>query len=163
MADLKRRCRHLTFRTKRSIVFSYSSAIKAKSSRPGGRRGVYVSDLQTGNAEAGKRYFSGAGGCAKCHSATGDLAGVANRFQGLQLEQQMLYPRNAKNKVTVTLPDGRWLLGSLLIAMSSRSDCVTRMGSITHGRSAAFDTRWIHPSRLMWNCSASTRMTTFTI
>ena len=86
---------------------------QGKSSRPGGRRGVDVSDLQTGNVEAGKRYFSGPGGCIKCHSATGDLAGVANRFQGLQLEQQMLYPKNAKSKVTVTLPNGQTLTGEL--------------------------------------------------
>lgn len=86
---------------------------QTKSSRPGGRRGVDVSDLQTGNAEAGKRYFDGAGGCAKCHSATGDLAGVASRFQGLQLERQMLYPRDVKNKVTVTLPSGKSMTGVL--------------------------------------------------
>jgi|KBSMisStandDraft_5_1062788.scaffolds.fasta_scaffold262677_1 mono/diheme cytochrome c family protein len=86
---------------------------QTKSSRPGGRRGVDVSDLQTGNVEAGKRYFNGDGGCAKCHSASGDLAGVASRFQGLQLEQQMLYPRNAKKKVTVTLPGGQSMTGVL--------------------------------------------------
>ena len=42
----------------------------------GGRRSVDVADLQTGNAEAGKRYFDGA--CARCHSPTGDLAGVGD-------------------------------------------------------------------------------------
>ena len=86
---------------------------QTKSSRPGGRRGVDVSDLQTGNVDAGKQYFNGAGGCVKCHSATGDLAGVASRFQGLQLERQMLYPRDAKNKVTVTLPNGKSMTGVL--------------------------------------------------
>src|SRR5580704_4860653 len=30
----------------------------------GGRKGVDVSDLQTGNAAAGKEYFEGAGGCS---------------------------------------------------------------------------------------------------
>jgi mono/diheme cytochrome c family protein len=83
------------------------------SSKPGGRRGVDVSDLQTGNVEAGKRYFNSAGGCAKCHSVTGDLAGVALRFEGLQLEQQMLYPRNAKSQVTVTLATGQTMTGLL--------------------------------------------------
>jgi len=86
---------------------------QAKSSRPGGRRGVDVTDLQTGNAEAGRRYFNGAGGCVKCHSATGDLAGVASRFEGLQLEEQMLYPRNAKSQVTVTLASGQKMIGLL--------------------------------------------------
>lgn len=79
----------------------------------GGRRGVDVSDLQTGNAELGRQYFNGAGGCAKCHSPTGDLAGVASRYEGLQLEERMLYPRNAKSRVTVTLPDGQKITGVL--------------------------------------------------
>jgi mono/diheme cytochrome c family protein len=80
---------------------------------PGGRRGVSVEDLQTGDAAAGKRYFDGAGGCAKCHSATGDLAGIASRHEGLDLEQRMLYPRNVKNKVTVKLASGQTISGTL--------------------------------------------------
>jgi len=79
----------------------------------GGRKGVDVSDLQTGNAEAGKRYFDGAGGCATCHSPTGDLAGIASRHQGLELEMRMLYPERAKSKVTVTLASGGAITGTL--------------------------------------------------
>ena len=56
----------------------------------GGRRSVDATDLQTGNAVAGKRYFDTA--CARCHSATGDLAGVATRLAPLALLQRMLYP-----------------------------------------------------------------------
>jgi cytochrome c oxidase cbb3-type subunit III len=79
--------------------------------RKGGRRGVDASDLQTGNVEAGKEYFNGAGGCSTCHSPTGDLAGVASRYRGLELEEQMLYPWHAKSKVTVTLPSGETVTG----------------------------------------------------
>jgi cytochrome c oxidase cbb3-type subunit III len=79
----------------------------------GGRRGVDVSDLQTGNVEAGKRYFDGAGGCASCHSPTGDLAGIASRRKGLELEMWMLYPERAKSKVTVTLASGEAITGTL--------------------------------------------------
>jgi cytochrome c oxidase cbb3-type subunit 3 len=79
----------------------------------GGRRGVDVSDLQTGNAGAGRQYFEGAGGCAGCHSPTGDLAGIASRHQGLELEEQMLYPKHAKSKVTVTLASGGTITGTL--------------------------------------------------
>ena len=60
--------------------------------RPGGRRGVEVSDLQTGNVEAGRQYFNGAGTCSTCHSPTGDLAGIADRRKGLDLLERMLYP-----------------------------------------------------------------------
>jgi cytochrome c oxidase cbb3-type subunit 3 len=79
----------------------------------GGRKGVDVSDLQSGNAEAGKRYFDGAGGCSACHSPIGDLAGIASRYKGLELEQRMLYPKHAKSKVTVTLASGQTITGTL--------------------------------------------------
>lgn len=79
----------------------------------GSRRGVDVADLQTGNVTAGKQYFNGAGGCASCHSATGDLAGIASRYQGLELEERMLFPKNAKSTVTVTLSSGRTVTGTL--------------------------------------------------
>jgi cytochrome c oxidase cbb3-type subunit 3 len=92
------------------VAYIHTQVTKAEAQK-GGRRGVDVSDLQTGNAEAGKRYFDGA--CASCHSPTGDLAGIGTRLKGLRLEQQMLYPRAAKSKVTVTLPDGHTVAGVL--------------------------------------------------
>jgi cytochrome c oxidase cbb3-type subunit 3 len=79
----------------------------------GGRKGVDPEDLQTGNVEAGRKYFEGAGGCAGCHSPTGDLAGITSRFKGLELEEQMLYPRHAKSKVIVTLASGQEISGTL--------------------------------------------------
>jgi cytochrome c oxidase cbb3-type subunit III len=79
----------------------------------GGRRGVDAADLQSGNAEEGQQYFEGTGGCAACHSAKGDLAGIASRYQGLDLEKQMLYPQHAKSQVTVTLPSGQAITGTL--------------------------------------------------
>jgi len=78
-----------------------------------GRRGVDVSDLQTGNVEAGRQYFDGAGGCATCHSPSGDLAGIASRYEGLKLEERMLYPEDAKSRVTVTLASGQTIQGVL--------------------------------------------------
>jgi cytochrome c oxidase cbb3-type subunit 3 len=78
---------------------------------------VDVSDLQTGNLQEGQKYFSA--NCSKCHSATGDLAGVATRFQGLPLLQRMLYPTSgrpspAPPKVTVTLASGETITGPLV-------------------------------------------------
>lgn len=80
---------------------------------PGGRRGVSVSDLQTGNAELGKQYFNGAGGCAPCHSPTGDLAKVGSKYKGLALERRLLYPEHAQSKVTVTTNSGEKITGTL--------------------------------------------------
>jgi mono/diheme cytochrome c family protein len=96
-----------------SLAAFIHSQVTAAASKKGGRRGVTVADLQTGNVEAGKQYFEGAGGCAQCHSTTGDLAGVATRYQGLELEERMLFPKDATSKVTVTLPSGQTVAGTL--------------------------------------------------
>jgi len=84
----------------------------------GGRRAVDVADLQTGDAAAGKKYFDAA--CIRCHSASGDLAGVAGRLQGLALLQRMLNPASGRGAgprtiptVTVTTKDGQVVTGRL--------------------------------------------------
>jgi len=81
---------------------------------------VDAGDLQTGNADAGRRYFDTA--CARCHSATGDLKGVAARYEGLPLLQRMLYPGSGGRgagpapkppAVRVTQRDGQVVTGTL--------------------------------------------------
>lgn len=91
------------------------------------RSGPYtkVLNVLTGDPKAGAAYFNGAGGCNKCHSATGDLAGVASRYEPPALQQRFLFPRviafsrsgMAEAKpvtVTVTEPDGKTTSGRLL-------------------------------------------------
>ena len=96
------------------VAFIHDTKAKADS-LTGGRRAVDVADLQTGNADAGKRYFDRA--CSTCHSASGDFAGIAKRRQGLDLLQKMLYPSGAAAtshaKLTVTRPTGGVVTGSL--------------------------------------------------
>jgi cytochrome c oxidase cbb3-type subunit III len=98
------------------IAFIHDQKVKAEA-LGGGRRSVEPEDLTTGNAEAGRRYFDGAGGCAGCHSATGDLKGVASKYQGLVLLQRMLYPSGrpapARPKVTAFLASGQTVAGPL--------------------------------------------------
>jgi cytochrome c oxidase cbb3-type subunit 3 len=99
------------------VAFIHDQKTKAESVG-GGRRSVDVSDLETGNAQAGERYFNGAGNCSKCHSPTGDLAGISNSFRGLTLLQRMLYPPGSRPspapaKVVVTLPSGETVSGTL--------------------------------------------------
>lgn len=83
----------------------------------GGRRSVEVADLQTGDARAGRRYFDG--NCARCHSATGDLAGIASRVEGLALLRRMLYPSGPgggparRPTATVTTRDGATIRGEV--------------------------------------------------
>lgn len=105
-----------------AAVVAFIHAQKTKmDSHAGRRRSVQPEDLMTGNAEEGKRYFDGAGGCAKCHSATGDLAGVDNRFRGLALLERMLFPWGRRSgpssspaTATVTLSSGETVTGKLV-------------------------------------------------
>jgi cytochrome c oxidase cbb3-type subunit 3 len=94
-------------------AFIHSQQDKAMA-QTGKRKGVDVADFQTGNAEAGKQYFNGTGTCASCHSPTGDLAGINARYQGLQLEERMLYPKGVKSKVAVTTASGQTMSGTLV-------------------------------------------------
>jgi mono/diheme cytochrome c family protein len=96
-----------------AAVVAFIHSQTAKAIAMGSRKGVDVADLQTGNVEQGKTYFNGAGGCSSCHSPTGDLKGVASRYEGLQLEERMLYPRDAKSTATVTLPSGQVVTGTV--------------------------------------------------
>jgi len=102
------------------VAFIHDAKAKAESEK-GNRRSVDVSDLQTGNAEAGKQYFNGAGGCSKCHAVSGSFASVGARYQGLALMQRMLYPRNRGPRATpdllpatiVTTANGQTISGRL--------------------------------------------------
>jgi cytochrome c oxidase cbb3-type subunit III len=56
-----------------------------------------VGDIVTGNAKAGEAYFTGAGGCATCHTGERSLAGVATRIPApVDLQQRMLFPASGR-------------------------------------------------------------------
>jgi cytochrome c oxidase cbb3-type subunit 3 len=72
-----------------------------------------VEKLLTGNPEAGKVFFNGAGGCQGCHSATGDLAAIATKYSPIDLQARMLYPGGKHTIVVVTLPSDEQIKGPL--------------------------------------------------
>lgn len=92
------------------VAFIHTQKAKAEA-QVGGRRGVDTEDLKTGDVGRGRAFFNGAGKCATCHSPTGDLAGVASKYQGLELMRRTLYPRGAKVMLTVTLASGQKVTG----------------------------------------------------
>ena len=94
-------------------LVAFIHTLEAGNATNGKRRGVVPADLQTGNVALGRKYFEGQGGCATCHSPTGDLAHVGTRLIGLKLEQRMLYPDRVKTKGTVTLPQGKSFSGEV--------------------------------------------------
>src|SRR6516164_5768265 len=73
-----------------------------------------VEKLLTGNADAGKGFFDGAGGCKNCHSPTGDLAAIATKYSPIELEAHMLYPGGRQATAVVTLPSGEQVKGPLV-------------------------------------------------
>lgn len=92
-----------------------------------GHRGTYTyGDVVTGDAHKGEAYFNGAGKCSTCHSATGDLAGIAKKYDAFSLQARWLQPRSrsrnpnaakassaAATTVKVTLPGGESFSGTL--------------------------------------------------
>lgn len=75
--------------------------------------------LLEGDAKAGEAYFNGAGGCAKCHSVTGDFADIGKRYAPATLQQKFLFPNSGlflKKKVqaTVKLAGGKSYTGDLV-------------------------------------------------
>jgi cytochrome c553 len=78
------------------------------------RNPVRPPNVLTGNAEAGRAYFNGAGKCNSCHSPSGDLAGIGRKYNPLDLQQRFLFPRRSKPLlVTVTTSGGQPVTGAL--------------------------------------------------
>jgi cytochrome c oxidase cbb3-type subunit 3 len=84
-----------------------------------------ILNVVTGDPQAGEAYFNGH--CAGCHSAAGDLAHIAARYDPVALQSRFLYPRTrtfpgmpapppdpqAQTTVTVTLASGQVYTGVL--------------------------------------------------
>jgi cytochrome c oxidase cbb3-type subunit 3 len=102
-----------------AIVAFIHDQTRLAQSEEGGRQQVAVEDLLSGDPARGRSYFETH--CTACHSADGDLSGIAGRLQGLRLLQRMLYPQGggpnaarAQSTVTVTTRDGGTVSGALV-------------------------------------------------
>jgi len=76
-------------------------------------------NVLTGDPEAGRAFFNGAGRCSTCHSPTGDLAGIASRIaDSVNLQQRWLFPvlrRGGDKQVQATVTvSGRVVAGTLV-------------------------------------------------
>lgn len=85
-----------------------------------------IQNIVTGDAKKGQAYFNGAGRCTSCHSPTGDLRGVAAKYDPVALQSRLLYPGPRRQRrgegappkglptpVTVTLASGQNITGTL--------------------------------------------------
>ncbi len=87
-------------------------------------------DILVGNAKDGAAYFTGAGHCTQCHSATGDLAGIGSRYEPKTIQNLIVSGGGGRGgrrrsagaapvkvspptTVTVTLPSGQRVEGEL--------------------------------------------------
>jgi cytochrome c oxidase cbb3-type subunit III len=52
-----------------------------------------IQNVLTGDPKAGQVYFNGAGRCSTCHSPTGDLKGIGNKYDPATLQTKFLFPR----------------------------------------------------------------------
>ena len=95
------------------VAFLHTQAASSNTEEQA-RRKITLADLLTGNATAGKALFDGKGRCAECHSVTGDLAGIAKKYDPMKLETRMLYPNNARRTAKVHVPGGAVVEGVLV-------------------------------------------------
>jgi cytochrome c oxidase cbb3-type subunit 3 len=85
-----------------------------------GRGQVHVSEVLVGDAKAGEQYFNGAGGCKTCHSPSGDLKGVGDKYDPPTLQERLVMPRSGRGgsgrgTATVTLTSGETFKGISLL------------------------------------------------
>jgi cytochrome c oxidase cbb3-type subunit III len=84
-------------------------------------RGTYSTEFAaernraTGDPKEGEAFFNGAGGCAKCHSATGDLAGIAAKYpQAALMQSRIVWPTQpGPTNATITTASGETVTGAL--------------------------------------------------
>jgi cytochrome c oxidase cbb3-type subunit 3 len=102
--------------------------LKLRKQETSNRFGYLIQGLLTGDAAAGEAYFKGQGKCSTCHSPTGDLAGIAKRYQPVDLQRRFLAPGPSimdtflgrsstpppPAKVTIKLPSGESISGILV-------------------------------------------------
>jgi cytochrome c oxidase cbb3-type subunit 3 len=91
------------------------------------RNKYQIGNIVTGNREAGKAFFNGAGKCSTCHSVMGDLRGIGAKYDPAILQNMIVMPSRGRTRgnnvsgvrsgsarmVTVTLPSGQSFEGEL--------------------------------------------------
>lgn len=108
-------------------IADISIFLHARAADVSNRFAYKIGDLITGDAQRGAAFFNGDAHCGSCHSATGDLAHVATKYEPVELQRRMLYPAPnlidvfmgravkplAPTKVTIQLASGEQVSGTL--------------------------------------------------
>ncbi|MGH9615939.1 MAG: c-type cytochrome [Acidobacteriaceae bacterium] len=97
-----------------SDVVAYLRSLLKANELHGGGNEAFLKQILVGDAAAGKQYFYGQGGCSRCHSPAGALAGIAKKYDAGSLEKEFLLPSQDNVTATITLPSGKQVQGKLL-------------------------------------------------
>jgi cytochrome c oxidase cbb3-type subunit 3 len=57
-----------------------------------------VQKFKSGDPKAGEEFFNGAGKCSGCHSPANDLAGIASRYETVDIQTRMLFPGGGRGR-----------------------------------------------------------------
>jgi mono/diheme cytochrome c family protein len=112
-------------------LFDIAEFLHARVQEAANRSGYKILNVVTGDAKAGEAFFNAH--CTSCHSATGDLAGIASKYEPADLQAHFLYPDKAAPPVavTVTLPDGQVVSGSLKLQDDFNISIVDKSGGVS--------------------------------
>lgn len=106
-------------------ISDLAAFLKSRTQAAANRMEYKIQNIVTGDAQQGQAFFNGPGKCNTCHSPTGDLARIADKYDAVQLQSKMLYPRTGSRrrdnpvnqgapvKAVVTLPSGQTVSGDL--------------------------------------------------
>ena len=107
-------------------IADISAFLHSQAQKKANRMSYEIQNVVVGDPKAGESYFNGPGNCKSCHSPTGDLAGIAKKFDAVTLQSRFLYPKTfsypgtpqvgpppAPTHVTVTLANGQSFSGNL--------------------------------------------------
>ncbi len=94
-------------------IYDIAEFLHARVEETANRAGYKVQNVVTGDPKAGEAFFNAH--CTNCHSATGDLAHIAAKYEPANLQALFLYPDKPAPPVelTVTLPNGQIISGTL--------------------------------------------------
>ncbi len=96
------------------VAFIHWRLVEGDLASPLQPRDLSLKQLLTGDAKAGQTFFEGAGGCSSCHSPSGDLAGIAKKYEPAELQARLLYPSDVPKSATVITRSGQRITGELL-------------------------------------------------
>ena len=91
------------------------------------RRLYKILDVLVGNPSAGEAYFNGSGLCSTCHSTARDLKGIGAKYNPVDLQGRMVYPRRGGIPGSPAWEDKNAVKATVMTAEGPVSGAVVRL------------------------------------